>query len=110
MALGGSSTSVSKSAASRGLARSTEAPPSARCRRELDAVNFFMADVQRGAGPYLAVLLRAVREFGRGQIGIVMAAGSVAQLALQTPLGGLMPETAGDRQSLHEKLHAGCKD
>jgi MFS family permease len=66
-------------------------------RHVLDALNFFMADVQTGVGPYLAVFLRAVRHYGPGQVGMVMAAGAVAQVALQTPLGALIDRSAAKR-------------
>jgi MFS family permease len=65
--------------------------------RALDALNFIMADVQTGVGPYLAIFLRAVRHFGPGQIGLVMASGVVAQIAAQTPLGALIDRTTKKR-------------
>jgi MFS family permease len=56
-----------------------------------------MADVQTGVGPYLSVFLRAVRHYNPGQVGIVMGAGVVAQVALQTPIGALIDRTTAKR-------------
>ena len=39
----------------------------ARVRRPLDALNFFLADVRGGLGPYLAVYLLAERGLGCGK-------------------------------------------
>jgi MFS family permease len=63
----------------------------------LDALNLFMADVQTGVGPYLAIFLKTARQFDPGQVGIAMAAASVAQVALQTPAGALIDRTRRKR-------------
>jgi hypothetical protein len=41
-------------------------------RRQLDALNFFLADVRGGLGPYLAVYLLVEREWDEASIGVVM--------------------------------------
>src|SRR4051794_31030545 len=53
----------------------------------LNILNFFMADVQAGLGPYLAVYLSAKRHWDPGHIGIALAAMSFAGMAVQTPVG-----------------------
>src|ERR1700761_7417748 len=70
---------------------------SPRSKYALDALNFIMADVQTGVGPYLAVFLRGVRHLGPGQIGMVLASGVIAQLAAQTPFGALIDRTTKKR-------------
>jgi MFS family permease len=61
-----------------------------RAGRALDAVNFFLADVQGGLGPYLAVYLLAVRQWHEAEIGIVMSIGGIAGILAQTPAGAFV--------------------
>ncbi|MEA1835034.1 MFS transporter [Methylobacterium durans] len=71
--------------------------PSARVLRGLDALNFFLADVRDGLGPYLAIYLLAVRGPEQGwneaTIGIVMTIAGIAGLIAQTPAGALIDRT-----------------
>jgi len=60
----------------------------ARVRRPLDALNFFLADVRGGLGPYLAVYLLAERDWDAASIGIVMSIATAAEILAQTPAGG----------------------
>jgi MFS family permease len=66
----------------------------ARVRRGLDALNFFLADVRDGLGPYLAIYLLAVRGAGQGwneaTIGLVITLAGAAGLLAQTPIGALI--------------------
>jgi hypothetical protein len=39
----------------------------------LDALNFFLADVREGLGPYLAIYLLTEQKWNEANIGIVMA-------------------------------------
>jgi len=55
----------------------------------LDALNFFLADVRQGLGPYLAIFLLTERQWPEDQIGIVMSVAGVAGLLAQTPAGAL---------------------
>ena len=48
-----------------------------RATRSLQALNFFMADMQAGIGPFLGVFLQQ-RGWTTGPIGTVMTAGGVA--------------------------------
>ena len=62
--------------------------------RTLDALNFFLADVRDGLGPYLAIYLLAVRGPDRGwneaTVGVVLTVAGIVGLLAQTPAGGLI--------------------
>ena len=64
--------------------------PSPRSPRGLDGLNFLLADVRDGLGPYLAVFLKAEQHWQPGAIGIAMAASSVAAALCQIPAGLLV--------------------
>src|SRR5947209_7157825 len=63
----------------------------------LDWLNFFLADVQSGLGPYLAVYLLTSRQWHEASIGIVMTAAGIATLLVQTPAGALIDATRAKR-------------
>ncbi len=75
--------------------------PSPRIRRSLDALNFFLADVRDGLGPYLAIYLLAVRGPDQGwneaTIGLVITLSAVAGLLSQTPAGALIDRSRHKR-------------
>jgi MFS family permease len=56
------------------------------------ALNFFMADMQAGIGPFLGVFLLA-HGWQSGWIGTVMTAGGVAGMLMTTPAGALIDAT-----------------
>ncbi|MGI8469022.1 MAG: MFS transporter [Pyrinomonadaceae bacterium] len=58
--------------------------------RGLDWLNFFLADVQGGIGPYLAVYLLAVYHWDAAKIGWAMSAAGIAGIVAQTPAGWLV--------------------
>lgn len=58
--------------------------------RALKAVNFFIADVQNGMGPYMALFLQSSAGWGPAQIGSALAAGNIAQVLAQAPAGALI--------------------
>ena len=58
--------------------------------RALRALNFFIADVQNGMGPYMALFLQSSVHWGPAQIGSALAAGNIAQVLAQTPAGALI--------------------
>jgi len=58
--------------------------------RALRAVNFFIADVQNGMGPYMALFLQSSVGWGPAQIGSALAVGNIAQVLAQTPAGALI--------------------
>jgi MFS family permease len=53
------------------------------------AVNFFMADMQSGIGPFVGIYLLE-RGWTTGSIGTVLAIGNIAGLLITTPFGGLI--------------------
>jgi predicted MFS family arabinose efflux permease len=58
--------------------------------RGLDALNFLMADVRDGVGPLLSVFLKGAQHWGSADIGLAMAAGSIAAALSQIPAGLLV--------------------
>ncbi|MBX5454716.1 MAG: MFS transporter [Acidobacteriia bacterium] len=72
-------------------AENTEKPqPSRRSLWALDWLNFLMADVQNGLGPYLAVYLKGAHNWGAGDVGLVMAVSNIAGAVSQIPAGMLV--------------------
>jgi MFS family permease len=63
-----------------------------RALRPLLALNFFMADMQAGIGPFLGVFLLA-HGWQSGWIGTVMTAGGIAGMLMTTPAGALIDAT-----------------
>jgi MFS family permease len=61
-----------------------------RANRALDALNFFLADVRGGLGPYLAIYLLTVRNWNEAEIGIVMSIAAIAGILAETPGGALI--------------------
>lgn len=73
-------------------------PPSDQpARRPLDALNFFLADVRDGLGPYLAIYLLTVQHWNEAQIGLVMSIAALAGIAAQTPAGALVDHARAKR-------------
>ena len=66
----------------------------------LAAVNFFMADVGGGLGPFLSTWLAAVAGFGSAQIGWVIAVGSIIGALLAGPAGSIVDRLAKPRLML----------
>ncbi|CAH2601227.1 MFS transporter [Rhodovastum atsumiense] len=75
--------------------------PARRVGRALDWLNFVLADVRDGLGPYLAVYLVAVRGPQQGwneaSAGLVMTIAGVAGLLAQIPAGALIDRTRHKR-------------
>jgi MFS family permease len=65
--------------------------------RTLDWLNFFLADVRDGLGPYLAIYLLTVQKWDAASIGIVMTIGGVAAIVAQTPAGAWIDRTKAKR-------------
>ena len=70
---------------------------SARSLRGLDGINVLMADVRDGVGPYLSVFLKGGEHWNSGEIGIAMAASSIAAALCQVPAGLLVDGTKAKR-------------
>jgi MFS family permease len=65
-------------------------------RRSLEALCFFMADMQAGIGPFLGVFLLA-HGWRSGRIGTVMTMGGVAGMIMTAPAGALVDATSRKR-------------
>jgi MFS family permease len=77
--------------------RNLNRPPTFKGIRPLLSLNFFMADMQAGIGPFLGVFLLA-HGWESGLIGTVMTVGGVAGMLMTTPAGALVDATR------HKKL------
>jgi len=58
--------------------------------RSLDWLNFFMADVNTGIGPFLAIYLTATRHWNPATVGAVVAAQGISSVLAQGPAGWLV--------------------
>lgn len=67
-----------------------------RARVALQALNFFMADMQAGIGPFLAVFLQQ-RGWATGPIGSVMTAGGIAGMLFTAPAGAIIDHSRRKR-------------
>ncbi|MDP1028110.1 MFS transporter [Sphingomonas sp. KR1UV-12] len=72
--------------------------------RALDAMNFFLADVRDGLGPYLAIYLVSVRGpthgWNEASAGLVMTIAGIAGLLANAPAGALVDRTHAKRAVL----------
>src|SRR5215467_5434817 len=68
----------------------------ARGPRALDLLNFFVADVQTGFGPFVAVYLTA-NKWTQVQIGFALTTGTIIALLAQIPAGVLVDATPNKR-------------
>jgi MFS family permease len=78
----------------------TDIKPSRQTLCALDAVNFFMADVHTGFGPFLAIYLAASLHWNARDIGIVISASGIAGIVAQTPVGALVDRLRHKREAL----------
>ena len=69
---------------------------SRRSLRGLDGFAFFMADIQTGWGPFVAIYLTSVA-WSQFDIGLVLTIGTLAGLALQIPAGALVDRVPAKR-------------
>jgi MFS family permease len=77
----------------------------ARVLGPLRALNFFMADLQAGIGPFLGIFLLA-HGWKSGPIGTVMAIGGVAGMLVTAPAGALIDATK--RKRMYVVISAVC--
>lgn len=76
--------------------RGEQRPQSVESQRGLDWFAFFLADVQVGFGPFLAIYL-TTSKWTNADIGIVLAAGSILGLIGQVPGGALIDALRRDK-------------
>lgn len=69
----------------------------------LDWLNFFVADVQTGFGPFVAVYL-ALAHWSQGEIGLALAIGSIAGVVSQAPGGALVDAVSAKRALIGSAL------
>jgi MFS family permease len=74
-----------------------ECNPSRQSLFALDGLNFFLADVRDGVGPYLAIFLLTTRKWNATDIGIAVSAMGIATLIAQTPAGAWMDRSRQKR-------------
>jgi predicted MFS family arabinose efflux permease len=67
----------------------TRGRASRRTLRGLDGLNFFLADVQTGVGPFLAIYLAGYR-WNEERVGLALTIGGIAGILAQTPAGALV--------------------
>jgi MFS family permease len=68
-----------------------------RISHGLDALNFLLADVRDGLGPYLSIYLLLTHHWDQASIGFVMGVGGIAAIVAQTPVGALVDRTSAKR-------------
>jgi MFS family permease len=72
-------------------------PALRRSERGLDWFTFFVADIQTGFGPFLAVYL-TTQKWNQADIGLILAIGSLAGLISQLPAGWLVDMAPSKRR------------
>ena len=77
-----------------------KASPSRRTLYALDAVNFLMADVHNGVGPFLAIYLAASLHWNPRDVGVAISAAGIAGLIAQTPVGAFVDRVGSKREAL----------
>jgi predicted MFS family arabinose efflux permease len=78
------------------IERRHEAGPSQRSLRGLDALNFLLADVQTGVGPFLAIYLASYK-WNEERVGLALTIGGIAGILAQTPAGALVDSLRSKR-------------
>ncbi len=63
----------------------------------LDWLNFLLADVVGGTGPFLAIYLMSGQHWSSGRIGAVLTIGGIATVIARGPAGGLVDATRWKR-------------
>jgi MFS family permease len=73
-----------------------DARPSKRSEIGLDWLNFFIADVQAGFGPFVALYLASLN-WSQGQIGLLLTVSTLSSIASQAPGGALVDAAPSKR-------------
>src|SRR5277367_1208764 len=71
--------------------------------RSLEWLNFFLADVQTGLGPFLAAYL-ASSGWNPGRVGYALTFGGLVSVAMQTPAGAVIDAVHRKRALLAANL------
>ena len=59
-------------------------------RKPLDWLNFLLADVRGGVGPFLAIYLMSSQHWDAGSIGMVLSIAGIATVVAQSPAGAIV--------------------
>ena len=62
-------------------------------RAALDWLNFFLADVRGGLGPYVSVFLLTEAQWNQAQIGVVLTISGLIGISLHIPIGAFIDAT-----------------
>ena len=68
-----------------------------RLRPRLDALNFFLADVRGGLGPYVGVFLLTEANWNAAEIGAVLTVSGLIGISFHAPVGALIDATRAKR-------------
>jgi MFS family permease len=71
-------------------------PPYGQSQRGLNWLNFLLADVQAGVGPFLAIYL-AAHGWNEQRVGIALSLGGIADIASQAPADALVDRVKSKR-------------
>jgi MFS family permease len=66
----------------------------------LDWLNFSLADVRGGLGPYLGIFLLTQQHWSQATIGLIMTVSGMIGLAIQTPVGAFIDATRFKRGAI----------
>ena len=66
-------------------------------RKPLDWLNFLLADIRGGVGPFLAIFLMASEHWDAGSIGIVLSISGIATVVAQSPAGAIVDSVTWKR-------------
>ena len=73
-------------------------PAASLALNPLDCLNFLLANVKDGLGPFLAVYLLASQHWQAGKIGVIMMIAGIATVAARAPFGALVDCTRYKRE------------
>jgi MFS family permease len=68
--------------------------------RRLDLVNFLLADVRGGLGPYVGIFLIGTGLWDQAQIGLVLTVSGLIGISMHAPIGALIDDTRHKRALL----------
>jgi MFS family permease len=81
-----------------------EPPLRARAERALDVLNFVLADVRYGLGPYAAIYLVTAHGWSASKIALAFTFGGIAGLVAQAPIGAMVDAVQAKRALLVSAL------
>src|SRR5215218_8771316 len=68
--------------------------------RRLDLINFLLADVRGGLGPYVGIFLLGHAHWDQAQIGLVLTVSGLVGISLHAPIGAFIDATRAKRALL----------